>query len=44
MNQNAYVLIAMEGQNFCTAAYDAFTLILRNAGSFAANASIGGIF
>lgn len=44
INQNAYVLIAMEGTNFCTAAKDAFSLILRNAGTFAALSSLGAIF
>lgn len=31
LNSNAYIMIALTGQNFCSAAYDAFYLIFRNA-------------
>ncbi|XP_077381738.1 choline transporter-like protein 2 isoform X2 [Festucalex cinctus] len=30
LNRNAYIMIAIYGQNFCTSAQDAFNLLLRN--------------
>lgn len=30
LNSNAYIMIALTGDNFCRAAYDAFYLLLRN--------------
>lgn len=30
LNSNAYIMIALTGQNFCSSAYDAFYLITRN--------------
>jgi hypothetical protein len=30
LNSNAYIMIALTGQSFCEAAYDAFYLIMRN--------------
>lgn len=30
LNSNAYIMIALTGQSFCAAAYDAFYLIMRN--------------
>lgn len=31
INSNAYIMIALTGKGFCSAAYDAFYLIFRNA-------------
>ncbi|XP_054996377.1 choline transporter-like protein 5 isoform X2 [Sorex araneus] len=31
LNRNAYIMIAIYGQNFCTSARDAFNLLMRNA-------------
>lgn len=44
LNKNAYIQIALHSCNFCAAARDAFFLILRNAGRFAALGSIGAVF
>ena len=44
LNKNAYIQIALNSTNFCTAAKDAFFLILRNAARFLALGSIGNVF
>eukprot|EP00744_Colponema_vietnamica_P000742 GILI01001290.1.p1 GENE.GILI01001290.1~~GILI01001290.1.p1 ORF type:complete len:606 (+),score=184.83 GILI01001290.1:72-1889(+) len=44
LNKNAYIQIALTGRKFCSAAKDAFFLILRNFARFAAVAAIGDIF
>jgi hypothetical protein len=44
LNKNAYIQIALHSTSFCTAARDAFFLILRNAGRFATLGSIGAVF
>mmetsp|Transcript_28845 Transcript_28845/g.51375 ORF Transcript_28845/g.51375 Transcript_28845/m.51375 type:complete len:642 (-) Transcript_28845:138-2063(-) len=44
LNKNAYIQIALHGTTFCTAAADAFFLILRNAGRFFTLGMIGGVF
>lgn len=40
LNKNAYIQIALLGTNFCKSAYNAFTLILRNAARFATVAAL----
>lgn len=42
LNKNAYIQIALHGTNFCTAAKQAFFLILRNALRFATVAALSG--
>ena len=44
LNKNAFIQIALQGSNFCTAAREAFFIILRNASRFLAAGSIGAIF
>mmetsp|Transcript_30027 Transcript_30027/g.5423 ORF Transcript_30027/g.5423 Transcript_30027/m.5423 type:complete len:212 (-) Transcript_30027:38-673(-) len=44
LNKNAYIQIALNGSTFCTAAREAFFLILRNAGRFVTLGGIGHIF
>jgi hypothetical protein len=44
VNRNAYIQIALKSTNFCTACIDAFTLVLKNAITFATLGSIGGVF
>lgn len=44
VNRNAYIQIALKSSNFCTACFDAFTLVLKNALTFATLGSIGGVF
>ncbi len=44
VNRNAYIQIALKSTNFCTACLDAFTLVLKNAITFATLGSIGGVF
>lgn len=36
--------MAMSGKNFCSSAWDAFMLVMRNAGRFAILSGIGEIF
>lgn len=44
ISKNAYIQIAITGKNFCAAAWNAFTLILRNALRFGTASGIGFIF
>jgi len=45
LNRNAYTVVAMDGKkNFCTAAKEAFGLILRFPVRFSVVSQIGGIF
>ena len=44
INKHAYIQIALKGDNFCTAAFEGFGLIIRNLGRFTALAAIGTIF
>ncbi|CAD8090823.1 unnamed protein product [Paramecium sonneborni] len=44
LNQNAYTMMALTGQSFCNAAYDAFYLILRNATRVAITHGLGELF
>jgi hypothetical protein len=41
LNKNAYIQIALLGKNFCKSAWNAFMLIVRNAGRIGALAGIG---
>jgi hypothetical protein len=43
LNKNAYIQIALLGKWFCTSAWNAFVLILRNAGRIGTLGSIGGV-
>lgn len=44
LNQNAYIMIALTGASFCTAAHDAFYLITRNLAKVAVTHGLGEIF
>jgi hypothetical protein len=44
LNKNAYIQVALKSSNFCTAAWNAFILILRNAPKFGFVAYVGTIF
>ena len=44
VNKHAYIQIALKGDNFCTAAFEGFGLIIRNLGRFSTLTAIGGIF
>ena len=44
VNRNAYIQIALKSTNFCTACFDAFALVLKNAMTFVTLGSIGGVF
>ena len=44
ISKNAYIQIAITGKNFCSAAWNAFILILKNALRFGTANSIGFIF
>jgi hypothetical protein len=44
VNKNAYIQTAIEGTNFCSSAYNGFTLLLRNALRLAAIAGISTVF
>lgn len=44
LNNQAYIRIAMTGESFCTAAYNAFMLVVNNAARFAALGGVGSIF
>lgn len=44
ISKNAYIQIALTGKNFCAAAWNAFSLILRNAMRFGTANGIGFIF
>lgn len=43
LNKNAYIQIALLGKWFCTSAWNAFCLIVRNAGRLASLGAIGGV-
>jgi len=43
LNKNAYIQIALLGKSFCTSAWNAFCLILRNAGRIGTLGMIGGV-
>jgi hypothetical protein len=43
LNKNAYIQIALLGKNFCRSAWNAFMLILRNAGRIGILGSMGAI-
>lgn len=43
LNKNAYIQIALLGKWFCTSAWNAFVLILRNAGRIGTLGMIGGV-
>jgi hypothetical protein len=43
INKHAYIQIALKGDNFCTAAWQGFALIIRNMGRFGVLALIGGV-
>lgn len=44
MSKNAYIQIALTNKSFCPAAFDAFTLILKNAHRFGFATSIGFVY
>lgn len=44
LNKNAYIQIALQGKSFCSAAKDAFSLIMSNLARFSIVGSIGNIF
>jgi hypothetical protein len=44
LNKNAYIQIALQGKSFCTAAKDAFSLIMSNMARFSIVGGIGNIF
>jgi solute carrier family 44 protein 1 (choline transporter-like protein)/choline transporter-like protein 2/4/5 len=44
ISKNAYIQVAITGKNFCAAAWNAFTLILKNAMRFGTASGIGFIF
>ena len=43
INKHAYIQIALKGDNFCTAAWEGFGLVIRNLGRFSMLALIGGV-
>lgn len=43
LNDNAYCQVALSSENFCTSAIAAFTLALKNAGTFIITNGIGGM-
>lgn len=43
LNSNAYIQIALTGENFCSSAMSAFVLALKNAGSFFITNGIGSL-
>jgi solute carrier family 44 protein 1 (choline transporter-like protein)/choline transporter-like protein 2/4/5 len=43
LNKNAYIQIALLGKWFCTSAWNAFVLIIRNAGRIGTLGTIGGV-
>ena len=43
INKHAYIQIALKGDNFCTAAFEGFGLVIRNLGRFSVLAIFGGI-
>ena len=44
INKHAYIQIALKGENFCTAAWEGFGLLIRNLGRFSALILIGSFF
>lgn len=44
LTKMAYIQIALQGKNFCKAAYDGFMLVLRNPARFSIVGGIGTIF
>lgn len=38
--ENAYIQVALRGNSFCTAAWDAFCLMVRNAGRFSVKGAV----
>ena len=43
INKHAFIQIALKGDNFCTAAWEGFGLVVRNLGRFAVLSLFGGI-
>jgi hypothetical protein len=43
INKHAFIQIALKGDNFCTAAWEGFGLVIRNLGRFAVLSLFGGI-
>eukprot|EP00397_Hematodinium_sp_SG-2012_P002721 GEMP01002729.1.p1 GENE.GEMP01002729.1~~GEMP01002729.1.p1 ORF type:complete len:815 (+),score=110.54 GEMP01002729.1:79-2523(+) len=43
LNKNAYIRIALTGENFCKAAWKAFQLIIRNLGRYAVVGGLGSV-
>lgn len=44
INKNAYIQVALNSQNFCTSAMNAFILILKHADKFMLVSGLGNIF
>lgn len=43
VNKNAYIQVALTGDNFCQSGMVAFTVALKNAGSFAITQGVSGM-
>jgi len=43
LNDNAYIQVCLTNENFCTSAIAAFTLALKNAGTFFITNGVGGM-
>lgn len=43
LNENAYIQVALTGENFCTSAMNAFSLALKHSGSFLVTNGIGSL-
>ena len=43
INKHAYIQIALKGDNFCTAAWEGFGLVIRNMGRFGVLSILGGV-
>ena len=43
LNENAYIQVCLTSENFCTSALAAFTLALKNAGTFFITNGVGGM-
>lgn len=41
ITKNAFIQIALKGQDFCAAAWGSFCLVMRNAGRFTASTVVG---
>jgi len=44
ITQNAYIVMALQNESFCTASLHAFILMIKNAAKFSMVSSIGSVF